>query len=188
MEVDLKSLFGLYVTWCAQLYSLPETPQPPPPAFGLVLRGRYWSAKIGDIWGVVLSQEYPFLLLCNEDCWEYRLIFRIISAFSRLLSKIAAWCMFTILLKNRRKKFIKEYKLGVSPLTTVTSTYWRWTISDPLWFFLPSKCLKTTYVPPLSISWDELCNSPQICKRRHLETYLQTYFRETHPTPPAPSS
>ncbi len=38
------------VTWCAQLSSLAETPQPsPPPAFGLVLRGRYWSAKIDDI-------------------------------------------------------------------------------------------------------------------------------------------
>ncbi len=35
MEVDLQSLFGLHV--------------PPPPAFGLVLRRRYWSAKIDDI-------------------------------------------------------------------------------------------------------------------------------------------
>ncbi len=26
MEVDLQSLFGLHVTWCAQLYSLAETP------------------------------------------------------------------------------------------------------------------------------------------------------------------
>jgi hypothetical protein len=50
MELDLQSLFGLHVTWCAQLYSLAETPQlPPPPAFGLALRGRYWSAKIDDI-------------------------------------------------------------------------------------------------------------------------------------------
>jgi hypothetical protein len=31
MEVDLQSSFGLHVTWCAQLYSLGETPQPPPP-------------------------------------------------------------------------------------------------------------------------------------------------------------
>jgi hypothetical protein len=31
MEIDLQSLFGLHVTWCAQLYSLAETPQPPPP-------------------------------------------------------------------------------------------------------------------------------------------------------------
>jgi hypothetical protein len=30
MEVDLQSLFGLHVTWCAQLYSLAETPQHPP--------------------------------------------------------------------------------------------------------------------------------------------------------------
>ncbi len=37
MEVDLQSLFGLNVTWCAQLYSLAGTPQPPySPALGLV--------------------------------------------------------------------------------------------------------------------------------------------------------
>jgi hypothetical protein len=30
MEVDLQSLFGLRVTWCAQLFSLAETPQLPP--------------------------------------------------------------------------------------------------------------------------------------------------------------
>jgi hypothetical protein len=46
-EVDLPGLFGLHVTWCAQLYLLADTPQlPPSPTFGLVLRGRYWSAKI----------------------------------------------------------------------------------------------------------------------------------------------
>jgi hypothetical protein len=50
MEVGLQSLLGLHVTWCAQLYSLAETPQlPPSPPFGLVLRGRYWSAEIDDI-------------------------------------------------------------------------------------------------------------------------------------------
>jgi hypothetical protein len=31
MEADLQSLFGLHVTWCAQLYSLAEAPQSPPP-------------------------------------------------------------------------------------------------------------------------------------------------------------
>ncbi len=31
MEVDLQSLFGLHVTWCAQLYSLAETAQLSPP-------------------------------------------------------------------------------------------------------------------------------------------------------------
>jgi hypothetical protein len=31
MEVDLQSLFGLHVTWCAQLHSLADTPQLPPP-------------------------------------------------------------------------------------------------------------------------------------------------------------
>ncbi len=51
MELNLQSLFGLHVTWCAQLFSLAETPQPPspPPAFGLKYDGRYWSAKIDDL-------------------------------------------------------------------------------------------------------------------------------------------
>ncbi len=44
MEVDIQSLFGLYVTWCAQLYSLAKTsqlptPPPHPPAFVLVYEG-----------------------------------------------------------------------------------------------------------------------------------------------------
>jgi hypothetical protein len=46
MEVDLQSLFGLHVKWCAQLYSLaetrPRTPPPrpaPSPAMGLVYEG-----------------------------------------------------------------------------------------------------------------------------------------------------
>ncbi len=46
LEVDLQSLFGLHGPWCAQLYSLAETPQTPPPpphhpAVGLGIRGRY---------------------------------------------------------------------------------------------------------------------------------------------------
>ncbi len=50
MEVVLQSLFGLHVTWCAQLHSLAEAPQSPPlPEFGLDIRVRYWSAKIDDI-------------------------------------------------------------------------------------------------------------------------------------------
>ncbi len=40
MEVDLQSLFGLRVPWCAKLYSLAEPRNsPPPPAFGLVFEG-----------------------------------------------------------------------------------------------------------------------------------------------------
>jgi hypothetical protein len=30
MELDLQRLFGLHVTLCTKLYSLAETPQPPP--------------------------------------------------------------------------------------------------------------------------------------------------------------
>ncbi len=50
MNVDLQSLVGLHVTWCAQLYSLAETPQPPQsPRIWTRIRGRYWSAKTDDI-------------------------------------------------------------------------------------------------------------------------------------------
>ncbi len=31
MELDLQNLFGLHVTWCTQLYSFAEAPQPPSP-------------------------------------------------------------------------------------------------------------------------------------------------------------
>jgi hypothetical protein len=48
MKLDLQSLFGLHVH-CAQLYSLAETPHPPPPRLWAYIRGRYWSAKIDDI-------------------------------------------------------------------------------------------------------------------------------------------
>ncbi len=48
--VDFQNLFGLHVTWCAQLYLLAGTPQPPlSPSIGTRLRGPYWSAKIDDI-------------------------------------------------------------------------------------------------------------------------------------------
>ncbi len=48
--VDLQSLFALHVTWCAQLYSLAETPQPPQsPRIWTRIRGLYWSAKTDDI-------------------------------------------------------------------------------------------------------------------------------------------
>ncbi len=59
MELDLQSLFRLHVTWCAQLFSLAESPQPSPsPAFGLIYEGRYWSAKIDDI-----SLQHNFRLI-----------------------------------------------------------------------------------------------------------------------------
>jgi hypothetical protein len=39
MEVDFQSLFPLHVTWCAQLYSLAETPQ-------LSLSPRIWIGLV----------------------------------------------------------------------------------------------------------------------------------------------
>jgi hypothetical protein len=43
MELDLKSFFG------HSLYSMAETPHPPPPRIRAHMRGRYLSAKIDDI-------------------------------------------------------------------------------------------------------------------------------------------
>jgi hypothetical protein len=46
MELDLQSLLGLHVTWCAQqLLSLAETPQPPLPR----IRARTTSGTIGQL-------------------------------------------------------------------------------------------------------------------------------------------
>jgi hypothetical protein len=45
MEVDLQSLFGLHVKWCAQLYSLAETPHPQ--ALGLVYEGSMGQQRSG---------------------------------------------------------------------------------------------------------------------------------------------
>ncbi len=48
MESDLHSLFGLHVTWCAQLFTA-DTPHPPPPrpppAYGLIYEARYWAGS-----------------------------------------------------------------------------------------------------------------------------------------------
>ncbi len=54
MELDLHSLFGLHVTWRAQLFPLAEAPQSPPPRplpphLGLIKDVRCWLAKIDDI-------------------------------------------------------------------------------------------------------------------------------------------
>ncbi len=43
MEIDLQSLFGLYITWRARLYSLAETPNPPPPALDSYTRALFVS-------------------------------------------------------------------------------------------------------------------------------------------------
>ncbi len=79
MEVDLQSLFGLRVTWCAQLYSLAETPLlRPPPALGLVLWGRYWSAKIDDIsllpGAVLINGEWSAWIPLRAESWDFFII------------------------------------------------------------------------------------------------------------------
>ncbi len=51
MESDLQSLFGLHVTWCAQLFSLAEAPQlpPSPRIWTRIARALLVSKKIDDI-------------------------------------------------------------------------------------------------------------------------------------------
>jgi hypothetical protein len=50
MELDLQNLFWLRVLYRG-LYSMAETPQlPPSPHIWTHIRGRYWSAKIDDIY------------------------------------------------------------------------------------------------------------------------------------------
>ncbi len=57
MELDLQGS-KVYLGSCVQRYSLAETRNsPPPPAFGLIYEGAYWSAKID-----VISSKPPVLL------------------------------------------------------------------------------------------------------------------------------
>ncbi len=56
---------------CAQLYSLAKTPQPPPPHISADRRGRYWSAKINDIFFYSLVWIFlycPFLWVYSKSC------------------------------------------------------------------------------------------------------------------------
>ncbi len=58
MEVDLQSLFGLHVTWCAQLYSLAKTPLLPPlPRIGTRITRT-----------LLVSKERRHL--CVTPCWR----------------------------------------------------------------------------------------------------------------------
>jgi hypothetical protein len=49
MDLDLQSLFGLHVRSCINWQRPRNNPPPPTPHLGSYTRGRYWSAKIGDI-------------------------------------------------------------------------------------------------------------------------------------------
>ncbi len=57
----------LHVTWCGQLYSLAETPQPPAPSITLTwTRGCYWSAQIDgstSLCNLLTSTKNVFLRL-----------------------------------------------------------------------------------------------------------------------------
>ncbi len=57
MEVDLQSLFGLHVTWWAQLFSLAETPQLPPSP-------RIWTRKTRALL-VSKDRRHLFLTPCS---------------------------------------------------------------------------------------------------------------------------
>ncbi len=91
MEVDLQSLFGLHVTWCAQLYSLAETqqlhPSLPPhlDQFVLVLRGRYWSADRRPPEVRVCRKTHSLGRLIFQREWRWSIIY--------VCRRVAALCM-----------------------------------------------------------------------------------------------
>jgi hypothetical protein len=57
MELDLQSLYGLYVQSCFD-WLRPRIPLPPHLG-SYTVRGRYWSAKIGDIPGQGVKRRCP---------------------------------------------------------------------------------------------------------------------------------
>jgi hypothetical protein len=84
MEVDLRSLFGLHVTWYAQLYSLAETtPQPLPPALGwdsMVSKDRrHLFVTAWGILSIIWSQDEGAEHIPDQDVsWEaYLCIWRL---------------------------------------------------------------------------------------------------------------
>jgi hypothetical protein len=58
MEVDLQSLFGLHLTWCAQLFSLAETPQLP-------TSPRIWT-RITRVLLVSKDRRHLFVTPCQQ--------------------------------------------------------------------------------------------------------------------------
>jgi hypothetical protein len=48
MELDPRRLFGLHVYSCTH-WLRPRDSPPPHPRIWAQIRGRYWSAKVGDI-------------------------------------------------------------------------------------------------------------------------------------------
>ncbi len=76
MEVDLQSLFGFHATWCAQLYSLAETRQLPPPPH----LDSYYEGAIGQ-------QRYT-TFLCNP---LLLMLLRLLYSLPLLASLLLLW-------------------------------------------------------------------------------------------------
>ncbi len=59
---------------CAQLYSLADNPQPPPPRIWAHIRGRYWSTKVDDIslwppWRRPIMTTWLIMITCLKQIW-----------------------------------------------------------------------------------------------------------------------
>ncbi len=64
MELDLQSLFGLHVTWCAQLYSLTEPQQPLPHPI---------PPHLDSYRGALLVSKDRRQLFVTPDCTVYKM-------------------------------------------------------------------------------------------------------------------
>jgi hypothetical protein len=101
MELDIQSLFGLHA-WlhvhCAQLYSLAETLQlPPPPAFGLIYD---YEGAIGQprlmtsLWDPLILLIYMRLVATRaHDCLPSSMAVRFTAGYLQILHILAANAM-----------------------------------------------------------------------------------------------
>ncbi len=119
MELDLQSSFGPHVTWCEQLVSLAETPQPPPLPPHLV---SYTRGAIGQLvrrFGPLMScADYKLSALtkdlashgCQSESWKAQHI----NSVKQKIYKAKARC--TLLIHPSITKMYRIERLGLYTL------------------------------------------------------------------------
>ncbi len=96
IEIDPQSLFGLHVTWCAQLFSLAETPQPQPSP-------RLWAHIRGAL---LVSLDRRHLLVSP---WSHPIRERMVPEFSHSAAP-CEWRSQHTLLVCHLTKFLEHMK------------------------------------------------------------------------------